>query len=364
MSTAPYSPILELWRGDVVESIHYGAFAIVDVSGKLIASHGNPQTITYTRSSAKPIQALSFLEQGGKKRFDLELKEIALICASHAGTDEHISVLKSIQTKTGVQESNLLCGVHPLSHRPTIEAMQQRGEKVTPNRHNCSGKHTGMLAYANLLGLPKENYIHNDHPVQRRILQTFAEMCNLPLEEITIGIDGCSAPNFAIPLYNLALAFARLCDPDSAEFVPTARAGACRLVTSAMTSHPEMVSGPNGFDTHLMQTANGRIISKGGAEGYLAMGLLPNAIKPGSPGIGVSIKIADGDLKGHSPVTSKYRGAVRPAVALEILSFLGALNQADLTALSLHGPKFPMNNWREINVGEGKPCFQLQFNEQ
>lgn len=363
MSTAPYSQIFEIRRGDVIESIHYGAFALVEVGGKLIASHGDPHTITYTRSTAKPLQALSFLEQGGKKRFNLELKEIALICASHAGTDEHVDVLKGIQLKTGVEESDFLCGVHPLSHRPTIEAMRLRGEKVTPNRHNCSGKHTGMLAYCNLLEESKENYVDKNHPVQRRILGTFAEMCELPINEIAIGVDGCSAPNFAIPLYNLALGFARLCDPDTGKVAPPARADACRLVTNAMSTHPEMVSGPDGFDTHLMQVGNGRIISKGGAEGYLGLGLLPGAIKPGSPAIGIAIKIADGDLKGHNPVISEHRGAVRPAVALEILSQLGALSPTDLMVLSKHGPGFPLQNWRQIEVGEGRPCLQLHLKD-
>jgi len=186
-------------------------------------------------------------------------------------------------------------------------------------------------------------------------------MCDLPKEQITIGIDGCSAPNFATPLYNLALGFARLCDPEAGGVSPPSRVNACKLVTSAMTTHPEMVSGPNGFDTHLMQATKGRVISKGGAEGFLGLGLLPGAVKPGSPAMGIAIKISDGDHKGHNPVISEYPGAVRPAVALEILSQLGALNNADLEALSKHGPRFPLNNWRQINVGEGRPCFQLQF---
>ena len=120
MSVPQYAPIFELLRENTVETIHYGSIAVVDARGELVAWWGDPYAVTYLRSSAKPLQLLSFLEYGGGARFDLSLKEIALMCASHAGTDEHIAVLRGIQAKTGVQESELLCGVHPLGHKPTI----------------------------------------------------------------------------------------------------------------------------------------------------------------------------------------------------------------------------------------------------
>ena len=138
-------------RGDIVESVHFGAIAAVDSTGKLVAWYGDPDLLTFTRSSAKPLQALPFLESGGMSYFDLTLQEVALLCASHSGTDEHMAVIQSIQAKTGVRESDLMCGVHTVYDRKTAEAMRERGETPTPNRHNCSGKHTGMLAFARLL---------------------------------------------------------------------------------------------------------------------------------------------------------------------------------------------------------------------
>ncbi|MEJ2348590.1 MAG: asparaginase [Anaerolineales bacterium] len=353
MPPAPYSPVFELTRGETIESIHFGAIAIVDVEGRLVAKHGDPSAVTFLRSSAKPFQALPFIEKGGAAAFELSAAEIALICASHSGTDEHVATVRSIQEKSGVREADLMCGVHPPLDEATAEALRQRGEEPTPNRHNCSGKHTGMLAYARMEGWSTADYIDPDHPVQESILQTFAEMCatyasvRLSPEQVALGVDGCSAPNFAVPLRNAALAYARLCDPRG---LSRARAAACRTITNAMSSHPEMVAGPGRFDTRLMEVGAGRIVAKGGAEGYQALGLLPGALGPGSPGVGIAMKISDGDLKGR----------VRPGVSLEVLRQLGALSPAQVQALADFGPVSPVRNWRGLVVGQARPRLDLR----
>jgi L-asparaginase II len=347
--TSSYIPIFETTRGEAVESIHYGSIAVVDAHARLVAWYGDPQVVTFLRSSAKPLQALPFIEHGGQAAFGLTLREISLICASHSGTDEHVAVLRSIQAKVDLQESNLMCGFDPPLHKPTLEAMRLRGEGISPNRNNCSGKHTGMMAHARLHGWSIKDYINPNHPVQREILQTFAEMCGLEPDQVRHGTDGCSAPNFAVPLRNAALAFARLADP--VELSP-ARADACRTITTAMTSHPDMVGGPDSFDTLLMQATGGRIVCKGGAEGYQALGLLPGASGPKSPAMGIALKISDGD----------QRGQVRHAVALEILRQLGAITQTELEALANFRPSIPLYNLRELLIGEARTSFQLQFN--
>jgi L-asparaginase II len=343
-----YTPIFQLTRGETVESIHYGAIAIVDTRSRLVAWHGDPQAVTFLRSSAKPLQALSFIEHGGQAAFGLTLREIALMCASHSGTDDHVAVLQSIQAKVGLTENDLMCGFHPLSHGPTVEAMRLRGESVSPNRHNCSGKHTGMMAHARLHGWPIADYINPSHPVQQEIFQTFTDMCGLQSEQVRRGTDGCSAPNFAVPLRDAAFALSRLADP--ADLSP-ARAEACRTIATAMTSNPDMVGGPDSFDTLLMQATGGRIICKGGAEGYQVLGLLPGACGPGSPALGIALKISEGD----------QRGQVRQAVTLEVLRQLGAITSAELETLVKFGPAYPLYNWRKLLVGEARTCFQLQF---
>ncbi len=356
---ASYQPLFVLTRGEVIESVHFGAAAVVDSSGELLAWLGDPQTVTYLRSSAKPFQALPFIERGGHRAFGLDAEEIALLCASHSGTDRHVEVVTRIQQKVGIQESHLQCGVHPPYDEATQRRLLLNGEQPTPNRHNCSGKHTGMLAHARLRDLPLDTYLDPTHPVQQDILKTFAEMCDLSPQEVALGTDGCSAPNFAVPLYNAALAYARLCDPRD---LPTTRAEACRTITSAMTSHPEMVAGPGRFDTRLMEVGDGRIVVKSGAEGYLAMGLLPGVLGEGAPGIGIALKVSDGDLPRRGPGGTP-RDRVRPAVALEMLRQLGALDAESLKKLAEFGPRRPVYNWRKLTVGESRPEFRLHVSE-
>lgn len=357
MTDSPYLPVYELTRGKTIESIHDGVVAVVDVTGKLIAWYGNPDARTFLRSTAKPFQALPFIENGGHQAFKLTPKEIALLCASHSGTDEHAAVAHSIQVKSGVDESELLCGVHEPMDALTAERLRERKELPTPNRHNCSGKHSGMLAYTKLMqsrgmSLPQDlPYIDPTHPLQQEILSTFADMCQMPVEQVAGGIDGCSAPNFAVPLRYAALGFARLCDPLAGNVQPAARAAACHTITAAMMSHPDMVGGPGRFDTRLMQITQGRMVSKGGAEAFQGIGLMPGALGPGSPAVGIAVKIADGDS----------RQMVRVAVSLEVLRQLNALNAAEQDTLSDIGPWLPRHNWRKIVVGSAYPVFRLNF---
>ena len=354
--TGEYQPVFELTRGNIVESTHFGAVAVVDSSGRLLAWYGDPKLVTFMRSSAKPLQALSFIENGGDQTFHLTSKEIAILRASHEGSDEHVEVIKGIQTKVGVSESDLLCGTHLLSHLPTIEAMKSRGESLSPNRNNCSGKHTGMLAYARMRGLPIADYINPEHPVQKSILETFSEMCGIESERVVVGTDGCSAPNFAIPLSNAALGFARLCDPRS---LSQERASACRRITSAMMANPVMVSGVGRFDTRVMEVCSKRILAKSGAEGFMALGILAGALGAESPGIGIVFKVADGELSARD-ADGNFRNRVRPAMALEILKQLGYVSDLELAALGEFGPVKPVTNARKTVVGESHPVFSLK----
>ncbi|MDZ4159154.1 MAG: asparaginase [Anaerolineaceae bacterium] len=342
-----YQPLVEVTRGQTVESVHLGALAVVDARGNLLASCGDPGTVAFLRSSAKPFQALPLVESGAADAFGFDEREIAITCASHSGTDEHFAVIAAMQKKIGVSEADLLCGSHPpIFHPPTLRALIQRGEEATPNRHNCSGKHTGMLARARFENHPIEDYINPHHPVQAGNLQVFAEMTGMAVEQIATGTDGCSAPVFAVPLRNAALAYARLSQPDG---LPTARAAACQRIFHAMTNHPDLIAGPGRFDTLLMQFAGGSILAKMGAEGYQGLGLLPGVLAPGSPGIGIAIKIADGDSADRAVAT----------VAVETLRQLGALPSQAPVGLENFYPR-PVFNWSKKVVGEIRPIFQLQ----
>jgi L-asparaginase II len=351
-------PLVGTWRANILECIQSGAIAVADSDGNLHGSVGDPELVTYLRSSAKPFQVLPFVEAGGVEHFGLTQQELAILCASHDGTDQHIAVLQSIQKKIGVSELNLQCGVHPPFSKSTQRELILRGEEPSPNRHNCSGKHTGMLAMAVMQGWPLQDYLEPGHPLQKLILKTFGEMTGVPVEAIAQGTDGCSAPVFAIPLLNAAIGFARLADPIG---LSPARAEACRKITSAMTAYPEMVAGPGGFDTCLMQTGAGKIVAKSGAEGFLALGLLPGACGKESHALGITIKIMDGDTGGSfRPGADTNEGRARPIVALEVLRQLGALSPGQLEKMAGFYSR-PQTNWRGIEVGRFDPLFELEI---
>ncbi len=343
-----YLPLLELTRGGIVESLHAGALAIADNQGRLIASYGDPEAVTFMRSTAKPFQAVPMVETGAAEVYDLSPREIALTCASHKGMDMHAETAASIQEKIGASEADLACGVHEPYDADTARRLALDPGGPTANRHNCSGKHSGMLVLARHHDWPLANYVHPQHPVQQLILKTFAELCDLAPAEVLVGVDGCSAPNFAVPLVNAATAFARLADPLR---LPRRRANALRTIFFAMTAYPEMVSGPGGFDTELMRRRPGLLAAKSGAEGYHGLALAAGALRPGSPALGLALKIADGS------------GRAVPVVVLEALRQLGFLDEDDYDALLLHGygPRLTLRNFRGLPTGETRPVFSLDF---
>jgi L-asparaginase II len=347
MKASSCVPVVEVTRGDIVESIHYGGFIVVDSSGKILASLGAQDLLSYPRSSMKPFQALPFIERGGDEAFGFTDQETAILCASHAGTDLHVSVLKGMHQKVGIVEDDLGCGVHWPSDAKTRHAMRAAGEEPTPFRHNCSGKHTGMLAYCALEGWDKGANLDPNHPLQVQIRKTLAEMLRMNPNDLPLGIDGCSAPVYGIPMQNMAEAVARLAEPKNLD---QNRAAACRKITAAMMANPVMVAGPGKFDTDLMTTAKGKVFSKGGAEGYQIIGVMPGVIEDGAPGLGIAIKISDGDPLGRA----------RAFVSLLILEALGVLDEEDLESLKLQ-EKRVVKNWRGIEVGELKPAFSLDL---
>jgi len=346
---------LEVTRGAIFEAVHYGSIAVVDSSGTLIASHGDPQAVAFLRSSAKPFQAIPFVERGGAEHFEYTPRELSITCASHEGSRLHVLTVEAMQAKIGIEEHHLQCGVHMPGDVDEFRSLIRNNAQPTPNHNNCSGKHTSMLAHAKMRGLPLETYLDHDHPIQQDILSSFSEMCLIPSDQISLGIDGCSAPNVAVPLFHAALGMARLCDPR--ELTP-ARAAACGKITSAMMAHPEMVSGFGEFDCELMKTGEGTIVCKRGAEGFQIIGLMPGALRPGSPGIGIAFKVTDGDAS-HMGLDLASSNRVRPAVTVEILRQLGVLSSKQEQALAGFGPVRPVKNHRGIVTGQSRPVFEL-----
>lgn len=346
-------PLFELTRGSLIESCHFGSIAVVDSHGTLLHSYGDPRTVAFLRSSAKPFQCLPFVEQGGVEHFRFTESELAISCASHETSQLHLDMVHSLQLKVGLDENQLQCGPHLPSDAKKLREVIQQNIQPTANFNNCSGKHTMLLAFAKMRNLPLETYLDINHPIQQDILQTISDMCVIEKKEIQLGVDGCSAINFAMPLYNAAVGLARFCD---AQELDMKRGIACNKIISAMLSHPEMISNFGEFDCELMKAGKGKVITKRGAEGFQIIGIMPNVISKHA--VGIAFKVSDGDKASmNDNLESSTR--VRPAVTLEILKQLNVLNESELKSLSDFGPEKILKNYAGLVTGESKPVFEL-----
>lgn len=278
------NPVLvEVTRGDLVESVHRGSVVIADAKGNIRFALGDLQTPVYPRSSLKPVQALPLVESGAADAFGVSGEEIALACASHSGEPMHTTRVAAWLARIGCVEDDLACGAHPSRYEPVAEDMIRRGEKPTRVHNNCSGKHAGFLTVARHWDIATQGYELHDHPVQRAVAKALAELTGIK-SEFPWGVDGCAAPNFAVPLDAQARAFAKFAAPDS---LSPERAKACRRIVHAMTAHPELVSGTGRSCAILMRSTKGRAAVKIGAEGFYA-GMVPGI------GLGIVLKIDDG----------------------------------------------------------------------
>lgn len=281
--------LIEVTRGDRVESVHRGHIAICDGSGQIVQSWGAPETIVFPRSSCKMVQAMPLIESGAADAFGLGSEHIALACASHIGAPYQTGPIRAWLTALDLTEHALCCGKQPPEDTETREALIRDGRSPGRIHNNCSGKHTGFLTLTRHLGAGPD-YIDPDHPVQKAALQVFEELTGE--ESPGFGIDGCSAPNFTTSLHGLARAAASFA---TAHQRNDSRARAQTRILDAMMTHPHLVSGHGTSCTELMRLAGGRAAVKKGADGmYVA--ILPDR------GLGVAIKMSDGSERGRDPV--------------------------------------------------------------
>jgi len=333
LGVAHAAPVLvEVRRGDMVESRHRGSIAVVDASGTTVESSGDVDAPVYPRSSIKPLQALPLVESGGADAFAVTAPELALACASHGGEPRHVDTVLAWLRRIGLSVDDLECGAYWPSHAEAQHALIRAGQAPTAAHNNCSGKHAGMLTTCRHLGEPTRGYARPEHPAQRRTLRIFEEVCGVALERAPRGIDGCGLPQIGIPLEALARGIARLGAPDA---LPPQRAAACRRITRAMIEHPFMVAGSSRFCTSIIALGRGKAVVKTGAEGiYVAA--IP------SRGLGIALKIED--------------GAARAAeVALgDVLRRLGGFDAQQLAELEVLS-KPPVKNAAGLAVGEIRP---------
>jgi L-asparaginase II len=348
---APPPVLVEVRRGDRVESRHRGAIAVTGSDGRLVARVGDPDTFIFLRSAAKPFQLAPFVASGRFDEYQLGTEALAIMAASHSGEDRHVRTVQEILRRAGLTSAVLQNATHAPYDTETAHRLIRDGEKPTVLRGNCSGKHAAMVLFAKASGWPTDSYWHPDHPVQRLALETVSALSDVPIEEIATATDGCGVVTFGVALRGLAVATARLADPSAVPDRPLA--DALRRIRDAMIAHPELVAGERRrLDTDLMRAFPGRLVSKGGAEGVLAMGLLPGALPEGAAlgdgPMGVAATIEDGN-------TAQRAGGV---VAVEVLRQLGlAVDGLPMSLAEYAAP--PIVDPRGDHSGEIGPTFRL-----
>lgn len=284
--TVPMSLQLDVGvtRGPMIESRHAVHAVVVDASGTVIASVGDPQLRTYWRSCAKLFQVMPLIEDGGLERFGWGDDELVLACASHGGEPEHVAIARGMLASLGLDEGDLACGPsEPLSRRGQ-QIVRDSGAPLTRLHNNCSGKHSAMLARATMRGWPLGAYHAGSHPVQLEALAIAERWTGTPASTIAVGVDGCGVSVFGLPLLGMALAYARLATASARGEEPAAR------IVRAIGARPFLLAGTERFDTALILESAGALIAKVGAEGVHCVAIPER-------GWGLALKVADGALR-------------------------------------------------------------------
>ena len=326
--------LVEVIRGARVESRHTGAVAVVDAAGKRVFTLGDVETPVYPRSAVKALQALVMVESGAADQFGFGAEELALACASHGGEEGHISVVARMLARAGLDGNALKCGVHWPIYQPAAQALARSGGTAAAIHNNCSGKHTGFLCAACAMSADRGSYIEASHPVQREVKAVLENLSGIAIPDAARAVDGCSVPTWAVPLANLAHAFARF---GSGQTSPE-RAKAAQRLRVACAEKPWHVAGTGRFCTELMTRFGARVFVKSGAEG-MCCAALPEL------GFGIALKCDD--------------GAGRAAEVMMAATLARLLQSEGDRALLARFVRAPLRNWNGIAVGEIRPTAVL-----
>ncbi len=261
--------VAKVYRGEREESVHYGSIAVVDKNGKLTHYLGDPEFFTFVRSSSKPFQLIPLIQTGAADKYRFNSKQLAIMCGSHIGTDNHRATVMANLSAAGNKPEDLQCGTHVPIYMTMAGEFPQLNEHKDVVRHNCSGKHSGFLALAKFLGEDVADYLKPESKVQQLVLDAVANMYEYPREKIIISTDGCSAPNFGMPMKYTAQAFRKLATGDGGS---KELSDILVRIKRVMTEFPEMVSGEGRFDLALMRAFPGNVVGKVGAEGIQGIG--------------------------------------------------------------------------------------------
>ncbi len=319
--------LVEVWRGPLIESRHRGAVAVVDAEGASVLALGDVTAPVFPRSAIKALQALPLVESGAADRFAFGDEELALACSSHSGEAAHIDGVARMLAKIGLDASALACGAHWPISQPATLALAKTGA-ATALHNNCSGKHAGFLCLARAMGVDHSGYWQPEHQVQQKVRRVLEDLTGAILGKQCCAIDGCSVPTWAIPLHDLAHAFAKF---GTGRGLSPARAAAAERLRDACAKNPWHVAGTARFCSEIMKLFGRRVFVKTGAEGMFC-GALPDQ------GLGIAIKCDDG--------AGCAAEAIMAAVIARFLPL--AADESAALARFLHPV---LRNWNGIEVG-------------
>lgn len=266
------NPILvQSYRGGIVESFHRGSFCVVDKKGEVIWSMGDIQQLSFPRSALKYFQQIPFLLSGGFDHLGFGPKELAIMCASHNGEDMHLTVVNDVLSKVKLNKDSLQCGAQQPTRKSDYIRLIKNDLGPSCIHNNCSGKHAGFLAYCVQQDYSIIDYLNLQHPLHQAIKAVTAQFCEMNSDDLSVGVDGCSAPIFGMPLYNQALAYKNLIAP--MPWKNEAMDSACKRIVHAVTNYPELIAGTKRYCTDLMRVTNGRIVGKTGADGVYCLSI-------------------------------------------------------------------------------------------
>jgi L-asparaginase II len=322
------NPILvQMRRGDMVESFFRGAYAVMDETGQFIDFAGDIDRLVYPRSALKPIQALGVMRSGAAEVFHLSLPEIALACASHNGEERHVRIVDHWLGRLGLSCDVLECGIHASMNKETMLEFVREGHHLTPAHNACSGKHASFVTQALYLKVPVKGYTAFDHPVQEYVNSTIEEVVEIDVKKAPKGIDGCQVPVIGMPLKKLARGMSKMARP---EILGAVLARGAEKIITAIQTHPDLIAGTGRFCSAITQESGGRILAKMGADGVFCA-ILPER------GWGIALKIDDGHL-----------------VAAEV-ALMGVLKKHNLLTENPNWNRWanpPIMTWNKQVVGE------------
>ncbi|WEX78305.1 asparaginase [Sinorhizobium numidicum] len=324
------NPVLvEVTRGNLVESRHRGAVVAVDGEGHTVFSLGDTDAVIFPRSACKAMQALPLVESGAADAYGFGAKALALACSSHSGEPEHVALAVEMLAAAERDVGALECGAHWSSDQKTLIAQARSLEAPSALHNNCSGKHAGFVCTCCHSGTEVSGYIGYDHPIQRQIRGVMADLTGAIFARDNCGVDGCSIPTYAVPLKALAHGFAKMATGFGLE---PERARASKRLIDACMAEPFYVAGTKRACTRLMKTAPGRIFAKTGAEGVFCAAIPEK-------GIAIALKCEDGTTR-----------AAEAMVAATLARFFA--DEPEIRAALMAQANHAMSNWNGMHVGD------------